>query len=181
MSLRNIFKRYLPEQHIFRDHRHLQMFGRWLHDHSIWAPTRRAVAGGVAIGLFCGMLPLIGQMLLAAALAIYFRVNLPISVVFTWVSNPFTFAPLFLGAYRIGTWVLDIPMQYQRFHLSYEWFFRVFHDIWLPLMTGSLILGIIAAAAGYYGTVLLWRILLLRKRDQRRTNRPFMRRHSDDE
>lgn len=181
MSLRDIFKRYLPEQHTFRDHRHLRMLSRWLHDHSIWSLTRRAVAGGVAIGLFCAALPLLGQMLLAAALAIYFRVNLPISVVFTWVSNPFTFPPLFLAAYRIGTWLLDIPMEYQRFHLSYEWFARVFHDIWLPLMTGSLIIGLIAAAVGYYVIYFLWRILLLRKRDRRRATRPFMRRSNDDE
>lgn len=181
MSLRDLFKRYLPEQHIFREHRHIRVFGTLLHDHSIWRLTRRSVAGAVAIGLFCAVLPIIGQMLLAAALAIYFRVNLPIAVVFTWASNPFTFPPLFLLTYRVGTWLLGMPMRYERFYLSYEWFSKVIHDIWLPLLVGGLILGGVAALAGYYGTNLLWRLLLLRKRDERRVQRPFLRRPDDEE
>lgn len=180
MSLRELFKRYLPEQHTFREHRHLQVFGQLLHDHSIWRLTRRSVAGAVAIGLFCAFIPVFGQMLIAAALAIYFRVNLPIAVVFTWASNPFTFPPLFLIAYRIGTWLLDMPMQYTRFHLSYEWLISVLHEIWLPLLIGSLLMGALAAAVGYYTIHLLWRLLLLRKRDERRTKRPFMRRFDDE-
>lgn len=182
MSLRDIFKRYLPEQHTFRQHRHIRLFGELLHDHSIWRLTRRSVAGAVAIGLFLAALPIIGQMPLAAALAIYFRVNLPIAVVFTWASNPFTFAPLFFISYRIGSWLLDIPMEYQQIHLSYEWFSKVLHDIWLPLLIGGVIVGAVGAVIGYYGTNLLWRVLLLRKRDTRRATRPFMKRsESEDE
>lgn len=181
MSLRDLFKRYLPEQHTFREHRHIRLFGDLLHDHSIWRLTRRSVAVAVAIGVFCAFIPFFGQMLLAAALAIYFRVNLPIAVVFTWISNPFTFAPLFFVAYRIGTFLLDIPMEYTRFHLSYEWVSAVIHEIWLPLLLGCLILGGLGAVAGYYGIHLLWRLLLLRKRDLRRLERPFLRRSDDDE
>lgn len=180
MSLRDIIKRYMPEQHIFREHRHIRLFGTLLHDHSIWALTRRTVAGAVAIGVFCAFIPFFGQMLLAAALAIYFRVNLPIAVVFTWVSNPFTFAPMFFIAYRLGSFLLDMPVAYKRFHLSYEWFSSVLHEIWLPLLTGSIILGFFAAVIGFYGINLLWRVMLLRKRDTRKLTRPFMRRHDDE-
>ena len=181
MSLRDLFKRYLPEQHTFREHRHIRLFGELLHDHSIWRLTRRSVAGAVAIGVFCAFIPFFGQMLVAAALAIYFRVNLPIAVVFTWISNPFTFPPLFFVAYRIGSILLDMPMAYTRFHLSYEWFSSVLHEIWLPLLVGSIILGSLGAVAGYYGINLLWRLLLLRKRDLRRIHRPFLSRDKSDE
>ncbi len=181
MSLRDIFKRYLPEQHIFREHRHIRLFGTLLHKHTIWRLTRRSVAGAVAIGLFCGFLPIFGQMLVAAALAIYFRVNLPISVAFTWVSNPFTFPPLFYIAYRIGSTLLDMPMVYTQFHLSYEWFNSVLHEIWLPVVTGCLVLSISGAVIGYYSINLLWRLMLLRKRDERRLKRPFQRRPENDE
>jgi len=179
MSLRDLFKRHLPAQHTFREHRHLRMFGTLLQNHNIWYLTRRSVAGGVAIGLFLAALPIIGQMVLGAALAIYFRVNLPISIVFTWVSNPFTFAPLFLMEYRIGTWLLGLPMQYQRFHLSYEWLNKVFVEIWLPLLLGGVVVGAAGAVIGYYGIHLLWRLLLLRKREERRNRRPFMRRDGE--
>lgn len=180
MSLRELFKRYLPEHHIFREHRHIRLFGDLLHDHTLWRLTRRSVAGAIAIGLFCAFIPFFGQMLIAAALAIYCRVNLPIAVVFTWASNPLTFAPIFYMAYRIGSLFLDLPVRYTRFHLSYDWFRAVLHEIWLPVLLGSLLLGTLAALAGYYGTSLLWRLLLLRKRDERRSKRPFMRRLDDD-
>ena len=181
MSLRDLFKRYLPEQHTFREHRHIRLFGDLLHDHSIWRLTRRSVAGAVAIGVFCAFMPIFGQMLVAAALAIYFRVNLPIAVVFTWISNPFTFPPMFFITYRTGSLLLDMPMAYTQFHLSYEWFSTVLHEIWLPLLVGSLILGGAGAVAGYYGINLLWRMLLLRKRDLRRLHRPFLRREKSED
>lgn len=176
MSLRDLLKRYLPEQHRFREHRHIRLFGGLLHDHGIWRLTRRSVSGGVAIGLFCAMLPIFGQMPIAAALAIYFRVNLPIAITFTWASNPLTFPALFYIIYRIGAGLLDMPVHYMQFQLSYEWFSSVLHQIWLPVLVGSLILGVLAAATGYYTINILWRILLLRKRDERRVTRPFMRR-----
>lgn len=181
MSLRDLFKRHLPEHHTFREHRHIRVFGTLLHDHSIWRLTRRSVASAVAIGVFCAFIPFFGQMLVAAALAIYFRVNLPIAVVFTWISNPFTFPPLFFIAYRIGSTLLDMPMAYTRFHLSYEWVSNVLHEIWLPLLVGSILLGAAGAVVGYYSINLLWRLLLLRKRDLRRLHRPFLHRSQDDD
>lgn len=181
MSLRDLFKRYLPAQHTFREYRHIRLFGELLHDYRIWRLTRRSVAGGVAIGLACGLLPLFGQMLVAAAVAIYCRVNLPIAVVFTWISNPFTFAPLFYITYRVGNFVLDRPIEYVQFQLNYDWFSSVLHEIWLPLLIGSLILSASAAVIGYYGINILWRLLLLRKRDERKLTRPFKRSPPDQE
>jgi len=181
MSLRDLFKRYLPAQHTFREHRQIRLFGDFLLDHFIWRLTRRSVAGGVAIGLACGFLPIFGQMVVAAALAIYCRVNLPIAVVFTWISNPFTFAPLFYITYRVGSFVLDRPMEYVQFQLNYEWFSGVLHEIWLPLLTGSLILSASAALIGYYVINMLWRLMLLRKRDERKLTRPFKRTPPDQE
>lgn len=176
MSLRDIFKRYLPEHRTIREHRHIRLFGERLHDHALWHLTRRSVSGGVAIGLLCAFIPFFGQMLAAAALAIYFRVNLPVAAVFTWVSNPLTFAPLAFLAYRIGSWFLGQPLHYTQFHLSYDGLLAVLSEIWLPVLLGNLVLGMILATVGYYGTHLLWRLLLLQKRDERRIKRPFMRR-----
>lgn len=170
MSLRDIIKRYLPPQHTYHEHKHLRLFGDLLHDHNIWRLTRRSVAGGVGAGIFCAMVPIIGQMILAGAIAIYFRVNLPLAAAFTWVSNPFTFAPLIYIAYKIGSKLLNIPMQYKEFHLSYTWISGVIHDIWLPVFAGGLIIGTLGAVVGYYTISLLWRLLLLRKRDELRSN-----------
>src|SRR4030095_9607182 len=69
---------------------------------------RRSVAGAVAVGLFAGLIPGSNpvQFTAAALLAIWFRVNLPISVLVTLYSNPFTVVPLYLIAYGLGHLVL---------------------------------------------------------------------------
>jgi len=57
----------------------------------------------MAVGLFCAFVPLPIQMLLAAAAAIIFRVNLPISVGLVWITNPVTIPPMFYFCYKVGT------------------------------------------------------------------------------
>ncbi len=61
---------------------------------------------GVAIGLFCAFIIPVGQIVLAAMLAIYFRGNLAVAVLSTFVTNPFTFPPVYFAAYLLGSWML---------------------------------------------------------------------------
>ncbi|MEX0951763.1 MAG: DUF2062 domain-containing protein [Gammaproteobacteria bacterium] len=179
MSLRDFFRHITPARHNVHKHRHYRMigqvFGKRLHDPELWRLTRRSVAGGVAVGAFIAALPIFGQMLLAAVIAFWLRVNLPTAVVFTWLSNPITFPPFFYVSYKLGNRLLGLPMEYKEFHLSLTWLGSVIHDIWLPLLIGCLIFGIAGAIVGYYTVSGMWRLLLMRKRDHRRTTRPFMR------
>lgn len=183
MSLRDFFRRITPAQHHVREHRHFrfmgQMFGERLHSPDIWSLTRRSVAGGVAVGVFFAALPTFGQMLFAAIAAIWFRVNLPVALAFTWVSNPLTMPPFFYISYQLGSRLLGWPLEYKQFHLSFQWIYSVMHDIWLPLLIGCVILGSIATVVSYYVVSILWRLVLMRKRDDRRIKRPFMRKLQD--
>jgi uncharacterized protein (DUF2062 family) len=172
MSLRSFFKRLLPEPHRIRDHRHLRHFGDLLHDPNIWHLNRRSAAGGIAIGLFCSFIPLPVHMIVAAALAILFRVNLPLAVVLTWITNPLTFAPIFYFAYQVGSWLLSKPVQNIAFELSFHWLQEIFVHIWQPLLLGCVILATLSALTGYIATSLLWRILLLRKWSDRKSRKP---------
>ena len=72
MSLRSFFKRFLPEPHRVRNHKHLRHFGDLLHDPGIWHLNRRSASGGIAVGLFCAFIPLPIHMIVAAAVAILF-------------------------------------------------------------------------------------------------------------
>lgn len=168
MPLRRFFKRVLPEHHEIREHRHLRPLGDILHDPNIFHLTRRSAAGGVATGLFVAFMPLPGQMLIAALLAIYFRFNLPLSIVFVWVSNPLTIPPLFFLAYKTGAAILNEPARQIAFEFSFNWFGEKLIDIWQPLILGCLTFSVLAASTGYIVIRLLWRLAIVRKWEARR-------------
>jgi len=83
--------------------------GRALGNPALWHPTRRAVSGGVAVGLFVSWMPVPLQMLLAAVLASVLRVHVPVSVVMVWFTNPLTIGPLLYAAWRTGSTLLGRP------------------------------------------------------------------------
>ena len=77
---KRLLRKLLPDHRRIREHPHLSRFGARLHDPNLWHLNRRSVAGGTALGLFTSMIPFPGQMIIAAALAIWVRVNLPLFV-----------------------------------------------------------------------------------------------------
>ncbi len=56
----------------------------------LWHPCRETVASGLGIGLFVAMLPIPGQMVLAAVIAMRLRANVAIAIAACWVTNPGT-------------------------------------------------------------------------------------------
>jgi hypothetical protein len=163
---RRLIKRYLPDLHRIREHKQLRLFGDRLHDPNLWHLNRRSVAGAVGLGVFMALLPLPGQMILAAAAAIGFRVNLPLAVATVWITNPFTFPPVFYFNYKIGTWVLSTPHQEFAFKLSLDWLMNETSAIWPPLIIGSLLMATVLGITTYALVRLAWRIYILRKRRQ---------------
>ena len=171
---RKLIKRFLPNHQEIRDHKHLRFFGTLLHDPNLWHLNRRSVRGAITIGLFLAFIPFPSQMLLAAAVAIIIRVNLPISVCLVWISNPFTIPPMYYFAYKIGAWILQVPAYQFHFELSLEWLMSEVGAIWAPLLTGCLVLATLSAAAGNIAIRLLWRMHVwqyIKKRRERRKQR----------
>lgn len=165
---RKIIKRYLPDYHRIREHKHLKLFGQLLHDPNLWHLNRRSVSGAFAVGLFTAFVPVPFQMLLAAAFAVFVRVNLPISVSLVWVSNPATMPPMFYFAYKIGTWILGTPARKVQFELSFEWLLSGLGAIWEPFLLGCLVLGVSSALVGTITVRLLWRLHVFRYIKKRR-------------
>lgn len=161
----------MPDHHVIRGHRALAFLGELLHDPQIFHLTRHSAAGGMAAGLFCAFFPIPGHMVFAAIAAIGFRVNLPIAVAAVWVTNPFTFAPAFYLAYRVGSAMLDNPVQRVSFEISAEWLSTTFVHIWPALVVGCMVLAVTAAALGYAGVRLLWRLMIVMKVRKRRQYR----------
>jgi len=55
--MRKFFRKFLPHHETVMSQRWIKPFGSWLHHPNLWHLHRRSVAGGVAIGLFCGLIP----------------------------------------------------------------------------------------------------------------------------
>ncbi|ACL72452.1 DUF2062 domain-containing protein [Thioalkalivibrio sulfidiphilus] len=165
---KKIIKRLFPSYHRVRDHQSLRFLGTLLHDPNLWHMNRRSVAGAFAVGLFIALLPLPFQMIISALIAIMIRVNLPISVLLVWITNPLTMGPIYYTAYTIGRKVLDLPRVGFSFELSLQWFTQELLIIWKPLLLGSLIMATVAAIAGYVAVRVLWRLHILSRINWRR-------------
>jgi len=81
----------------------LQALIKPVFDRELWHPCRSTIARGLSIGLFCAMLPIPFQMILAAIGSIRTKANIPIAIGSCWVSNPFTMIPIFIAQGKIGT------------------------------------------------------------------------------
>lgn len=154
---RKILRRIFPNLDSLKKSQSLEMFGHAGRDPNLWHLNRRSVSRAVAVGLFCAFIPIPGQMLLAAALAIIVRANIPISVVLVWVSNPITMPPLFYTAYKFGAMLLDVKVQHFHFEFSLNWLFTELQDLWQPFLLGCLCTGALVGAIGYILMQLYWR------------------------
>lgn len=158
---RKFLKKYLPDPTRLREHKHLRVFGERLTDPNLWHLNRRCVANGAFIGLFCALLPIPFQMFPAGMLAIFFRANMPIAIALVWVTNPLTAVPVWYGTYRLGSYLLGMQPSWQLDDSSLEavWSTMIanFGQIYLPMLFGSVVLGLVLATAGWFGTHRIWR------------------------
>ncbi len=170
--MRKLIRDKLPDPARLERIRWLQPLRRWLHNPALWHLNRRSTAGGVALGLFCGLIPGPLQMLAAALFSVWLRVNLPVALFTTLYTNPFTIVPLYLFAYHIGLWVggqhhgamAHVPA-FPEVHW-HDWFPQVWG--WLmvlgePLLIGLPLLALGLAISGYAVTRLAWRIMVVIK------------------
>ena len=111
------------------------------------------------------------QMIFAAAFAIYFRVNLPISVGLVWITNPLTMPPIFFFCYKLGALILDRPVMDQTFELTWAWVADELALIWQPFLLGCFIVSTVSSLVGGFGIRLLWRINIVRQWEARKRRR----------
>lgn len=180
---RKFFKRFMPSVDKVREMKVFGVFGDTLFHPALWHLNRRSAAGGVATGLFCGLIPGPLQMIGAGIAALIFRVNLPVALLTTLYTNPLTIVPLYLVAYKIGTLVMGAAGNkepepppdwvWSQPGASVEAFGEWALGLGAPLALGVFLLACLLAAAGYVVVRVLWNIHLRRTwvaRKRRRTN-----------
>lgn len=159
-------------QRLLPDHRRRRGRAReWLARHPVierflrrtgcMSVHRRALARGVAVGLFVGLTPTVGlQTLLMLAACLLLRANFPAAFLASWVSNPLTMAPLYLAYGVIGEAIFGTLVRslFELTHLLAEALLQI---VYLGL--GSLLVAVPAAAAGYVLSLLTHRYVALQR------------------
>ncbi len=164
-------RKYLPSREVLENHKWLRPFAPWLGRAQLWHFNRRSVARGVAIGLFFGLLIPVAQIVCAAVAAIGVRANVPVAALATLVTNPFTFPPIYYGAFRIGHWILGgdgespavlpaVATEASLVTRLTEWL----STVGPALALGLLILAAVSALVGYAGVHAGWRLAVTLRR-----------------
>lgn len=167
---RKLFRKFLPSHDSIKRNKYVAYLGPWLQHHNLWHLHRRSVAGGVAAGMFAGLIPGSNpvQFLAASLLAIAFRVNLPIAVGVTLYSNPLTILPLYYAAFKLGQLALfqrggELPsialaLEGKGFRhwipTALDWL----ASVGKPLLVGLPLLALLLAIVGYIVVDWSWRL-----------------------
>ncbi|MXO85544.1 DUF2062 domain-containing protein [Altererythrobacter aurantiacus] len=138
----------------------------------LWRFTRRSVPRGVALGLFCAFIIPVGQIFLAAFMALPARANVPLSAIATFITNPFTFPFWIVVANRVGSFILKIDaaagglageeLQGERGRLLAEFFQTAGVTAF-----GFLVLAVVTASIGHVVSSWSWRYIVARRRSRR--------------
>ncbi|MFZ5615234.1 MAG: DUF2062 domain-containing protein [Pseudomonadota bacterium] len=172
--MRKFLSKYLPCRERVLRTRCLGRFTHLLHHHELWHFHRRSLAGGLALGLFIASTPLLGHVPLVLIGALLLRVNIPAAVGAALLTNPLTMPPFYYFAFRVGetvTHFLGLPLSAGR-HLDLMQLINNWHNLlseggrqlwsaYLITWIGSLLIGILAAATGYYLTLVGWRLAVV--------------------
>ncbi len=117
--------------------------------------NRKNVARAIFIGIFIGLIPMPGQMIVVIFLIPFIRFNAPIALFTVWLSNPFTMPFIYYTEYVTGSFFLGAHLP--AVHMTIKWFGDNFKHIFIPLYLGTLFYSVSLSFVGYYLVNHLWR------------------------
>ncbi|MEH6589697.1 MAG: DUF2062 domain-containing protein [Halioglobus sp.] len=164
-------KQLAPSPAQLREFRLLRLLGDWIYEPNLWHVNRYSASMAFFVGLFVAFMPIPGQMVAAALLAVLLRCNLPLSVALVWITNPLTIPPMFYLAYSVGALLTHVPVEAAEFEMSISWIQNSLDVIWKPLIIGCLICGLAFGSLGFFVMSMMWRwrvVTLWRRRKRAR-------------
>lgn len=163
-------RRRMPRRHDIQNNPSLSMFRYYFRQPELWAMNRNSIARGFAIGLFSAFLPMPFEMLVAIYLAIILRGNVIFASSLVWISNPFTWVPLYTPCYLLGAWLIRLDpiditaMTTFKLDLSLGYHYVA---LWL----GCLIIGTLLSTSSYLLIKFIWRNQVRAEWQQRKEKR----------
>ena len=132
----------------------IRRFISWLWNHE-GSPSQRAL--GFGVGILCGCFPFFGlQTLMGVFLAKVFKGNSILAALGTWISNPFTYVPLYYFNYRVGSLLLNKDRNIV--DVSHITTIELWSQGWYlssRLLMGSMCMGILTGMIGGLGLYFL--------------------------
>jgi uncharacterized protein (DUF2062 family)/SAM-dependent methyltransferase len=120
-------------------------------------PGRAAAA--VFLGIFIGIVPIYGfQTIAAVSLALFFKLNKPLTVAGTFINNPLLQAPIIVGSVELGYFLRG--GSFRPFHLSALAGPHMKEEL-LAWGMGSILLGVLVGGAGAALTAVAFRLKAL--------------------
>lgn len=171
-------QRNLPTRETFEGIRWLRPVAHRVLLPRLWRFHRRSVPRGVALGVLVGVLIPVAQTIVAALLALPARANVPVAALTTFITNPLTTPPIWIGAYWLGSWMLRVdaltesrPLDAQVNSQAGDWLRWLLSDAAPATAIGLLVISVVAAALGYVLAAFGWRWWTLRKWRHRHDHR----------
>lgn len=151
-------KRKLTDVDKIKNNPHLGFLRKFINKDELWDfKNKKAVAVGFAIGSFLSFLLPIFQFFFAAILAIFLRANLPLAMFSTLITNPLTLIPIYLFAFNVGNFFLNMMGMGTKKLVSFEEVtVESMLNMGLPLFFGLLIIGSVVAVVGMLLIYLFW-------------------------
>ena len=108
---------------------------------------------GLGVGIFSGCFPFFGlQTLMGVFLAKILKGNSILAALGTWISNPFTYAPLYYFNYRVGSTLLDKKKNIIDFsHITTNELWSQGWGLSSRLLLGSICVGLVSGIIGGLG------------------------------
>lgn len=174
--LADTIRKYTPTREEMARNKYLAPIAHRFLTPELWRFTRRSVPRGVALGIFSGFIIPVGQIFLAAFLALPARANVPLSALVTFITNPFTFPFWAVIANRIGAFILKFDRdmagaaEEEMASGRWAWLIELFAGAGVTVLVtvfGFMVLAIVGAAIGYVTSSFAWRFIVAHKRKKR--------------
>jgi uncharacterized protein len=162
--MRRWLKNNTPDRHTLEKLWCLKPFTALVLDRGCWTFNRHSVTRAFALGLFIAFIPptpLPVHLVTCIILGVLFRLNLPVLIATVFVSNPFTWLPQVAGSIWVGAKLMGMDLMPVLHALKSRNLWAEVHQLWAPLLLGALVLGLVAAGAGYVMAQLAWRAHVL--------------------
>lgn len=168
----DLIRKHMPSRDQMARNKYLAPIAHRFLSPELWRFTRRSVPRGVALGLFSAFIIPVGQIFLAAFLALPSRANVPVATLVTFVTNPFTLPFWLVIANKVGHVTLRIdadgPALANAAMDSGAWTMVVdFFQMAGTTLFGFIVMAVASAGAGWIISGWVWRAVVWRRRAKR--------------